>query len=154
MQELQAHYDGTPEGALQKQVSRKYPKKTFYKIGTTFKFEKHVTKLKGILNVLEKYDVLIYEEQMVEHIIDQIMSPNTYLNTEVTICRSSHFSIFVKSSTYLSTVGSILYPSTNPSSRRFRNRNIYVNGHGDCDIGSGGRFCGRDIRRRLGGRGG
>ena len=41
------------------------------------KSEKYVTKLEGILNVLEKYGVTLYEEQMVEHLLDQIMSPNT-----------------------------------------------------------------------------
>ena len=56
-------------------------KKIFYRSETTFTFEKYVTNLKGIFNVLEKYGVLLYEEQMVEHLLDQIMSPNTKLNT-------------------------------------------------------------------------
>ena len=49
----------------------------FYKNETTFKFEKYVTKLKGVFNVLEKYGVPLYEEQMFGHLLDQIMSPNT-----------------------------------------------------------------------------
>ena len=57
IQELQAHYDGTSEGAQMKQVSREDLNKIFYKNETTFKFEKYVTKLKRILNVLEKYGV-------------------------------------------------------------------------------------------------
>ena len=54
--------------------------------------------------MLEKYGIPLYEEQLVEHLLDQIMSPNTELNTEVKICRSSHLSTFFKTSTYLSTV--------------------------------------------------
>ena len=77
MQELQSHYDGTSEGARRKQVSRADLKNIFYKNETTFTFYKYVTKLKGIFNVLEKYGVPLYEEQMVEHLLDQIMSPNT-----------------------------------------------------------------------------
>ena len=63
-------------------------KKIFYKNETTFTFEKYVTKLKGIFNVLEKYGVPLYEEQMVEHILEHIMSPNTEFKTKVNICRS------------------------------------------------------------------
>ena len=55
-----------------------------------FHILKYVTKLKGIFNVLEKYGISIYEEQMVEHLLDQIMLPNTELKTEVKICRSSN----------------------------------------------------------------
>ena len=62
-----------------------------------------------------KYDVALYKEQMVAHILDQIMSQNIELNTEVNICRSSQSSTFVKASTYLYIVVAILYPSTNPS---------------------------------------
>ena len=87
MQELQAHYEGTSEGSQRKQLSRAYLKKIFYNNETTFKFEKYVTKLKGILNVLVKYGLPLYEEQMVEHLLDQIISPNTELKTEVNICR-------------------------------------------------------------------
>ena len=68
-----------------KQVSREYLKKTFYNNETTFTFEKYVTKLKGIFNVLGKHGDLLYEDQMVENILDQIMSPNTYLKTEVNV---------------------------------------------------------------------
>ena len=61
----------------------------------------YVTKLKGIFNVLEKYGVPLYKEQMVKHILDHIMSPNTYLKIEVNICRSSHSSTIVKASVYI-----------------------------------------------------
>ena len=79
-------------------------KKIFYNNETTFTFEKYVTNIKGIFNVLEKYDVPLYKEQMIEHLLYQIMSPNTELKTGVNICRSSHSSIFFKASTYLFTV--------------------------------------------------
>ena len=75
---------------------------------------------------------------MVEHLLYQIMSPNTDLKTEVNICRSSHSSTFVKESTYLSTVVSRLYPYTNPSLGLFRKRSIYSAGRGDRGGGRGG----------------
>ena len=77
------------------------PNKILYKNETTFKFEKYVTKLEGIFNVLETYGVPLYEEQMFGHLLDHIMSRNKELKTEVNICRSSHSSKFVKASTYL-----------------------------------------------------
>ena len=109
IQELQAHYDVTSEGAQRKQVDRAYIKKVFYKNETTLTFEKYVTKLKGFFNVLEKYGVLLYEEQMVENLLDHIMSPKKELKTEVNSCRSSHLSIFSKAPTYLYTVVARLY---------------------------------------------
>ena len=42
-----------------------------------FTFKKYVTKLKGIFNVLGKYGVPIYKDQMVEHLLYLITSPNT-----------------------------------------------------------------------------
>ena len=51
-QKLQAHYDGTSKGARRNNVSRADLKKIFYNNETTFTFEKYVTKLKGISNVL------------------------------------------------------------------------------------------------------
>ena len=63
------------EGAQRRQVARDDLKK-IYKNETTFTFEKYVTKLKGLFNMLEKYGVPLYEEQMVEHLIDEIVSPN------------------------------------------------------------------------------
>ena len=138
MQELQAHYDGMSEGLQRKKVTRADLKKIVYKNETNLTFEKYVTKLMGFFNVLDKYCVPLYEEKMVDHILDQIMSPNIELKTEVNICRSSHSSTFVKESTYLSTVVSRLYPSSNPSSGRFRKRSICATGCGDCGSGRGG----------------
>ena len=60
MQELQAHYDGTSEGAQRKQVARADLKKIFYKNDTNFTSEKYVTKLKRVFNVLGKYGVPLY----------------------------------------------------------------------------------------------
>ena len=45
---------------------------------------------------MEKYGDPLYEEQIVEHILDQIRSPNKELNTEVNTCRPSQSSTFVK----------------------------------------------------------
>ena len=60
MQEIQAHYYGTSEGARRKQVAIADLKKIFYKNDTTFIFEKYFTKLKGVLNVLGEYGVPLY----------------------------------------------------------------------------------------------
>ena len=90
---------------------------------------------------------------MVKHLLDQIMSPNTELKTEVNICGSSHSFIFFKESTYLSTVVARIYPSVNPSSGRFRERSIYTDGHGDRGDGRCGHFNGRGRGRGRGGRG-
>ena len=50
----------------------------------------YVTKLMGVFNVFEKYVVPLYDDHMVEHLTDQIISLNTELKTEVKICRLSH----------------------------------------------------------------
>ena len=65
MQEIQYHYDGMSEGAQRKKASRVDLKNIFYKNETDFTFDKYVTKLKGIFNVLDKYCVMIYKAQMV-----------------------------------------------------------------------------------------
>ena len=90
--------------------------------------------------MLEKYGVLIYGDKMIKHIIYHAMSPNTEFKTEVNICRSPQSSTFVKESTYLSTVVAIIYPSTNPSSDRFRKGSIYAAGHRYHVSGRGGHF--------------
>ena len=91
---------------------------------------------------------------MVDHLLDQIMSPNTELKTEVNICRLSHSSTFVKVSTYLSTVVAIIHLSDNLSSGRFIKRSIYAAGRGDRGGGIGGLFNGIVHGRGFGGRGG
>ena len=100
--------------------------------------------------MLEKYYVTLYGEHMVEHILDQIMSQNKELKAIFNIFRSAHLSKFVKESTYLSTVIARLYPSANPSSRRFRKRSIYSAGRGDRGVRRGGRFNGRGCSRGYG----
>ena len=96
MQELQAHYDGTSEGAWRKQISRADQNNILYKNEINFTFDKYVPKLNVIFNVLEKYGVPLYKEKMVERVLDQIMSPNKNLKTEVNIFKSSHLFTFVK----------------------------------------------------------
>ena len=104
--------------------------------------------------MLGKYGVPLYEEQMVEHIPDHIMSPNKELKTEVNICRSSHLSTFFKASNYLSTVVARIYPYANPSSCRFRKRSIYAAGRGEHGGRRGGHFNIRGRGRGRVGRGG
>ena len=60
MKNIQVHYDEKYEGVLFKQFTRKDLKKIFYKNDSTLTFEKYITKLKVILNVLEKYRVFFY----------------------------------------------------------------------------------------------
>ena len=91
---------------------------------------------------------------MVEHILDQIISPRIYFRTEVNICRSSHLSTFVKESNYLYKVDARLYPSANPSSGGFRKRSIYADGCGYRGDRRGGRLNGRVCGKVSGGRGG
>ena len=121
IQELLYHYDGISEGSQRNKVTRADLKKIFYNNETTLTIEKYVTNIKGIFNVLEKYDVPLYKEKMVEHLLDHFMSPSAELKTEVNFFRSLHLSTFFKFSTYLSTVVPRLYPSANPSSVRFIN---------------------------------
>ena len=102
----------------------------------------------------KSFDVPLYEEHMVEHLLDQNMSPNTELKIEVKICRSSHSSTFFKAYTYLYTVVVRLYPYANPSSGNFRKRSIYYTYCGDPGRGRGGRFDVRGCGRGRGERGG
>ena len=91
---------------------------------------------------------------MVEHLLYQIMSPNTEFKKEVNICRSSHCYKFVKLSTYIYTVVLRLNPSSNPSSGRFRKCSIYATGYGYRGGGIGGSLNGRVCGRGLEGIGG
>ena len=86
---------------------------------------------------MEKYGVTLYEDQMVENIIYQIMSPITELMPEVNIFRLSHSFTFVKASTYFYTVVVRLYISINPSSGGFINTSIYATVCGDLIRGRG-----------------
>ena len=61
MQELRDHCNGTSKGSCRKQVVRSDLWKIFYKNETTFTFEKYITKLKDLFNMLEKYGVPLYE---------------------------------------------------------------------------------------------
>ena len=149
-----SHYDGTSKGARRKKFARSDLNKIFYKNETTFKFKKYVTKIKRIINVLGKHGVPLYEWQMVDILLDQIMSSNTELKKEVNIFRLSHSSIFFKAYTYLSTVVARIYPYDNPSSSRFRKRSIYAAGRGYPGGGIVGRFNDRVSGRGSVGRDG
>ena len=50
-------------------------KKIFYKNETAFKFEKYLTKLKKIFNVLLKYGSPLVEEKNLEQLLDKITYP-------------------------------------------------------------------------------
>ena len=65
------------EGAQRKQVARVDLNKIFYNNENNFTLEKYVKNVKGVFNVMEKYSLLVYEDQMVNYLLNQIMSPNT-----------------------------------------------------------------------------
>ena len=52
MQELKSHYNPTSEGTQRKQFARSNLKKIFYKNETNLSFEKYITKINGVFNVL------------------------------------------------------------------------------------------------------
>jgi hypothetical protein len=150
---LQTHYDGESEGERRKQVARADLEKLFYRNETTYSFEKYITKLKQIFNVLEKYNVPVYEEQKVQYLLDKVNCPNPELKTEVNICRSFHAASFENAATYMATVVSRIFPSSQPSSGRYNRRGISATGRGGRgEYNGGGRGRGRGGRGR--GRGG
>lgn len=143
MMALQAHYDGESEGVRRKQVARDDLQKLYYRNESTFSFERYVTKLKRIFNVLETYGVPMYEEQKVQYLLDKVQCPNNELKTEVRIFRSSHSRTFDEASIYIATVVSRIFPTNNPSSGRYNNRNVYHISRGvnnGSNGGRGGRF--------------
>ena len=116
---LQNNYDGKSEGEISKQVAKDNLKRLFYRNKIFFSFEKNVTKMKQNVNVLENNNVPLYEEEKVGQLSDNISCSNKNLKTEVNTCRFSHSASFKKTSTYLSTVISRLFPGTQPSSGRY-----------------------------------
>ena len=69
---LQNNYDGKLEGGHRKQVAKDDLKRLSYINETDFSFEKHVTKMKQTFNVLENYNVYLYEEDKVRQLLDNI----------------------------------------------------------------------------------
>jgi hypothetical protein len=142
---LQDHYDGTAEGERRMAVAKADLAKLFYRNETVFSFEKYVTKLLTIFNILEKYKFPVYEKDKVDYLLNKIQCPDKDFQMTVNICRSSHNDNFVQASTYLQTEVARIFPAAQPSSGRYgRNRFIKASGRGD----------GRGGRGRYGGRGG
>ena len=75
-------------------MAKDYLKRLFYRNETNIYFEKYVIKMKQDFNVLDNYNVTLYEEDKVRQLLDNIKSPNNDLKTEVNICISSHSSSF------------------------------------------------------------
>jgi hypothetical protein len=151
---LQEHYDGTAEGERRMAVAKSDLSKLFYRNETTFSFEKYVTKLLTIFNILEKYKFPVYEKDKVEYLLNKVQCPDKDFQMTVNICRSSHSDNFVQASTYLQTEVARIFPSAQPSSGRYgKNRYIKAFGRGG-GRGGRGRFGGRGGRGRFGGRGG
>ena len=76
-------------------------KRLFYRNKTTLSFDKYVTNIKQTFNVIDNYNVPLYEEEKVRKILDNTNRPNNYLKAEFKICRSSHSARFETASTYL-----------------------------------------------------
>ena len=92
--------------------------------------------MKQTFNVLDNYNVPLYEEETFRQLLDNINSPNKYLKTEVNICISGHSASFHKDSTYPSTVTSRLLRETQSSTGRYgRSQQVNSSGRG----GRGGR---------------
>ena len=96
---MQNHYDVKSEGERRKQVAKDDLMRLFYRNETTFSFKNYVTKMKQIFNMLENYNVPLYEEDKFRQLLDNINFPNNYLKTEVNICISSHSASFDTDST-------------------------------------------------------
>ena len=62
---MQNHYDGKSEGNRRKQMYKDNIKRFFYSNETTLYFDKYVTNIKQTFNVLDNYNVPIYEEDRV-----------------------------------------------------------------------------------------
>ena len=146
---LQDHYDGKAEGERRMAVAKADLTKLFYRNETTFSFEKYVTKLLTIFNILDKYRFPVYEKDKVDYLLNKIQCPDKDFQITVNICRSSHSTNFINASTYLQTEVARIFPDSQPSSGRYGKRR-YVKAFGR---GEGGRGGGRG-RGRFGGRGG
>ena len=78
--------------------------------------------MKQTFNVLDNYNVPLYEEEKVSQLLENINSPNNDLKTEVTIFISRHSAGFGTASKYLSAVISCLLLATHKSSVRYGRR--------------------------------
>ena len=85
----------------------------FYRSETTFSFEKYVIKTKKKLNVLDNYNVPLYEKDKVRQLLDNINCPNNDLKTKVIICISIHSDIFRDS--FHITINGYITPFTSES---------------------------------------
>jgi len=146
---LQDHYDGKAEGERRMAVAKADLTKLFYRNEATFSFEKYVTKLLGIFNILEKYKFPVYAKDKVDYLLDKINCPDKDFQMAVNICRSRFTNDFVNASIFLQTEVARIFPESQPSSGRY-NKRRYVKAFGR---GNGGRGGGRG-RGRTGGRGG
>ena len=70
----------------------------------------YLIKMRQKFNVLDNYDVPLYEEDKVRQHLDNINCPNKKLKTEFNICISVYSDSFETASTYLSIVISRLFP--------------------------------------------
>ena len=59
---LQNHCAGKSKGGCRKQEVKDYLKRLFYSNKTTFYFQKYVSRVEQTFNVIDNYNVPLYEE--------------------------------------------------------------------------------------------
>ena len=96
---LQNNYDGMAEGERRMTVTKVDLTTLFYRNESTFSFEKYVTKRLTIFNILEKYEIPI----KVDHLLNKIQCSDKDLQTTIDICRLSHNNNIIQVSTYIQT---------------------------------------------------
>ena len=75
-------------------MAKDYIKRLFYGNETTFFFENNLTKMRQHINVIENYNIPLYDEYKVRKILDNINCPNNYFKSEVNIWRYNHSDSF------------------------------------------------------------
>ena len=100
---FQNHCDVKSEGEHRKQVAKDDLKRLSYRNKTTFSIDKYITRNKQTYNVLENYNVPLYEEDKVGQLLDNINCPNHYLKFDVKINRYIHSASLETAFRYLST---------------------------------------------------
>ena len=153
MKALQTHYDGTAEGERRMEAAQGDLTRLFYKNETTFSFEKYVTKMKECHDVLMKYGKPKYESDKISDLLDKINCTDAEVKTHVSIVRNT-CTTFATAATEMATHISRIFPSSHPSSGRYKKRKIASLGGGrgrGRGGGRGGQGRGRGGRGRGGG---
>ena len=98
MQKLWEHSDGKSEVRRQKKQPREALKKLTYWHEHTFRFDKYINALQSNFQVLERFDVPIYEEDKMTYLLNNISVNSAEFKTTISIVRQ-RFTTFNESST-------------------------------------------------------